>query len=56
MVGERRADACSFSGRHVDQVKRMIGGPKSVFVGTQCVELCNLIIAKGEGRVTGGEP
>jgi ATP-dependent Clp protease ATP-binding subunit ClpX len=46
MVRKRKPYACSFCGRHVDQVKRMIGGLWSVVISNQCVELCNLIIAK----------
>jgi hypothetical protein len=56
MVTERKPDACSFCGRHNDQVKRMIAGAKSLFSCDPCMESCCPSIATQEGRVTGREP
>ncbi|MFC1994728.1 ATP-dependent Clp protease ATP-binding subunit ClpX [Chloroflexota bacterium] len=35
---------CSFCGKDEDQVRRLIGGPGSVYICDQCVELCREII------------
>lgn len=42
---------CSFCGRRVDQVKRMIAGPDGVYICDNCVTLCNEVLEEsGHGR------
>jgi len=43
----RRHVACSFCGKRQDQVRRLIAGPRRVFICDQCVQLCTEIIAEG---------
>jgi ATP-dependent Clp protease ATP-binding subunit ClpX len=40
--------ACSFCGKHKKDVKRMIAGPRGVFICNECIDLCNKIIAEEE--------
>src|SRR5512145_2995365 len=37
---------CSFCGRGQDEVQRLIAGPGTVFICTECVALCSAIIAE----------
>lgn len=37
---------CSFCGKRNTEVKRMIAGPKGVFICDACVRLCNQILAE----------
>jgi ATP-dependent Clp protease ATP-binding subunit ClpX len=39
---------CSFCGKSQHDVKRMIAGPRGVFICNECVALCNEIIAEEE--------
>ena len=34
---------CSFCGKRQDQVKKLIAGPKAVFICDECVTLCKQI-------------
>jgi DNA-binding transcriptional MerR regulator len=45
---EAKAYCCSFCGKANTAVKRMIAGPNGVFICSECVTLCNDIIAKKE--------
>jgi len=40
-VGDYR---CSFCGKHQDQVRKLIAGPKGVFICDQCIDLCKSIV------------
>lgn len=46
--GRRREMKCSFCGKSQDQVERLIAGPNGVFICSQCVGLCNEIIAEAK--------
>ena len=37
---------CSFCGKRQDQVKKLIAGPRDVFICDQCVDLCHQIIGE----------
>ena len=41
---------CSFCGKKQEEVRRMIAGPRGVFICDSCVQKCNEIIAKEEAR------
>lgn len=53
MATEQKTYTCSFCGKSNDQIRRMIAGPKGVFICNECIEKCNEIIADEEGRSTG---
>ncbi len=38
---------CSFCDKTQDQVERLIGGPRSIFICDECVALCQEIIEEG---------
>jgi len=40
-----RGLACSFCGKHQDQVQRLIAGP-GVYICDECIRLCNEILAE----------
>ena len=44
-----QAFTCSFCGKSRDQVRRLIAGPNFVYICSECVALCNEIIAREEG-------
>lgn len=46
MTGISKSDwlACSFCGKWQYELKKLIAGPKQVYVCDECVELCNEII------------
>lgn len=46
MQGEnnKRNEACSFCDAHVDQVSRLVAGPKNVYICNGCIDLCNDIM------------
>jgi excisionase family DNA binding protein len=46
----RGAFRCSFCGKSGDEVRRLIAGPKRVFICDACVGLCNEIIAEETAR------
>jgi excisionase family DNA binding protein len=46
----RAAFRCSFCGKSGDEVRRLIAGPKRVFICDACVGLCNEIIAEETAR------
>lgn len=48
MAEKAKAYQCSFCGKAASDVKRMIAGPDGVFICSECVTLCNEIIAKKE--------
>lgn len=52
-VAQSRERVCSFCGKAQSQVKRMIAGPNDVQICSECVALCNQIIAEHE---SGGKP
>ena len=41
---------CSFCGKGQEQVRRLIAGPNFVYICSECVALCNEIIAREEGQ------
>lgn len=41
--------SCSFCGKANTQVRRLIAGPKGVFICDECVALCNEILAMERG-------
>lgn len=41
---------CSFCGKRVDQVKRMIAGPNSVYICDDCVALCNEVLEETDKK------
>jgi len=49
--GVLRVLRCSFCKADQNDVKKLIAGPKSVFICNECVEICNDIIAD-DGRFT----
>ena len=49
-VAQPRERACSFCGKAQSQVKRMIAGPNDVQICSECVALCNQIIAETESK------
>jgi DNA-binding transcriptional MerR regulator len=48
MEHEAKAYCCSFCGKANNSVQRMIAGPNGVFICSECVTLCNDLIAKKE--------
>ncbi len=48
--GERQEYACSFCGKRPEEIRRLIAGPKGVFICDECVALCNKIIAEEEAK------
>ncbi len=48
--GERQECACSFCGKKPREIRRLIAGPKGVFICDECVALCNTIIAEEEDK------
>jgi hypothetical protein len=49
-VVQPRERVCSFCGKAQSQVKRLIAGPNDVQICSECVALCNQIIAEAENR------
>lgn len=49
---EKSVDAkCSFCGKRVDQVKRMIAGPDgSAYICDDCVKLCNEVLEDADKK------
>ena len=39
---------CSFCGKKVDEVKKMIAGPDGVYICTDCVKVCNDILEEAD--------
>src|SRR5689334_7727880 len=50
--GVVRVLRCSFCNKDQNDVKKLIAGPKSVFICSECVEVCNRIIADGHRFTT----
>ena len=48
MEHEAKTYSCSFCGKANTAVKRLIAGPDGVFICSECVALCNELIAKKE--------
>lgn len=40
----RRKTRCSFCGKTQDEVPKLIAGPSNVFICTDCIQLCNVLI------------
>lgn len=40
----RRKPRCSFCGKTQDEVSKLIAGPSNVFICTDCIQLCNVLI------------
>lgn len=40
----RRKPRCSFCGKAQDEVSKLIAGPSNVFICTDCIQLCNVLI------------
>lgn len=40
----RRKPRCSFCGKTQDEVSKLIAGPSNVFICTDCIQLCNVIM------------
>lgn len=40
----RRKPRCSFCGKLQDEVSKLIAGPSNVFICTDCIQLCNVIM------------
>jgi len=40
----RRKPRCSFCGKSQDEVAKLIAGPSNVFICTDCIQLCNVIM------------
>jgi excisionase family DNA binding protein len=47
---DREAYRCSFCGKTQEQVRRLIAGPRAVFICDECIALCNTIISEQESR------
>jgi hypothetical protein len=43
---------CSFCGKSQNEVKKLIGGPKGVFICNECIDICNEIIADYQQAAT----
>lgn len=52
MEREDKPYRCSFCGKDNAEVRRMIAGPKGVFICDECVAKCNEIIAKEEAETS----
>jgi ATP-dependent Clp protease ATP-binding subunit ClpX len=50
MAENRNEYRCLFCGKHNDEVRRMIAGPKGAFICSECVALASAIIAKEEAE------
>ena len=47
---------CSFCNRSSDEIKKLIAGPRGVFICNECVDLCNEILVEEELGTEQGEP
>lgn len=47
----RDGPLCSFCGKANDHVRKMVAGPRGVYICDECVALCNQILAPGEGEL-----
>ncbi len=48
----KKTPECSFCGRTIDQVRKMISGSANVHICDECIDLCNEIIAEEVGQET----
>ena len=48
MAGKHSDDKikCSFCGKSQDQVRKMVAGPKGIYICDDCVEICNEIVTE----------
>src|SRR5207245_373312 len=53
--GREKLLYCSFCGKSQHEVRKLIAGP-SVFIGDECIELCNDIIREESAADKGGRP
>ena len=44
--------ACSFCGKSADMARRLIAGPKDVFICDECVEMCRKILAEEDQELS----
>lgn len=53
----RRKPRCSFCGKTQDEVSKLIAGPSNVFICTDCIQLCNVLIRDEDltGDADGGQ-
>jgi ribosomal protein L37AE/L43A len=51
-VHVRNEYRCSFCDKSQDKVKRLIAGPRGVFICNECIHLCQEIINEEEALVT----
>ena len=47
---------CSFCGKNQDQVRKLIAGPKGVFICDGCISLCNEIIGEEFSGISRPDP
>jgi ATP-dependent protease Clp ATPase subunit len=50
-VHVRREYRCSFCDKSQDKVRRLIAGPRGVFICNECIDLCQEIIHEEEKSV-----
>ena len=43
---DKKSPECSFCGRTIDHVRKMISGSSNVHICDECIDLCNEIIAE----------
>ena len=48
--GPRPQLRCSFCGKDQEQVRRLIAGPRGVYICNDCITLCNQMIAQEEAE------
>ena len=46
----RRSMACSFCGKSKDEVRKLITGPKAVYICDECIELCHEMVLEEMGK------
>lgn len=51
----RRKPRCSFCGKTQDEVPKLIAGPSNVFICTDCIQLCNVLIRDENMNAPGGD-
>jgi hypothetical protein len=56
MTRKSQRFCCSFCGKSRDHVRRLIAGPNGVYICTECVTLCNQIIADQRHQLSCQQP
>ena len=41
---KKRKPRCSFCGKSQDEVAKLIAGPSNVFICSDCIQLCNVML------------